>query len=520
MNMIDIIARNARFYPQHIAFVEVRPVSRSRRAISWAQFNDRINRLAGSLIEKGVSKGDKIFILGRNSINWLETYFAVLASGAWAVPLNFRFEDESIQYCAKAALPVAFFMDAEYAPRISAMRSKLPTVKNYICIGDFEGMHKMENLVEKAPAPRPQIDLKDDDACALYFTSGTTGEPKPVLHVHKNLMCVALNEATNERWEQSDCLLMLPPFYHLAIGHLLGCMLAGARAVLLTEKVTPAYIFENISREGVTKLFLLVPWAMDILQALDRGELKKEAYDLSRWRLLYMGAQPIPPSLVQRWLEYFPGMQFDNAYGLSETTGPGTLHLGIGNEAKIGAIGRPGLLWDARIVDDRGEDVPCGQVGEIIVKGAGLMQEYYKNPALTAQTIRNGWLFTGDLGKSDEDGFIYFVDRKKDLVNCGGENIYPVEVEAVILRHPDVHDVAVIGTPDERLGEIVTAVIELVPGGVASEEEITAFCEQNLPRYKRPHRFIFDQIPRSSTGKIEKPRLRAKYCGPAHPEEL
>ncbi len=514
MNMIDIITRNARLYPQHTAFVEVRPVSRSRRAISWAQFDDRLNRLAGSLIEIGVSKGDKIFILGRNSINWLEAYFAVLATGAWAVPLNFRFEDESIQYCAKAALPVAFFMDAEYAPRISTMRAKLPTVKNYICIGDFEGMHKMENLIEKAPARRPQIALEDDDACALYFTSGTTGEPKPVLHVHKNLMCVALNEATNERWEQSDCLLMLPPFYHLAIGHLLGCMLAGARAVLLIEKVTPAYIFENISKEGVTLLFLLVPWAMDILQALDRGELKKEDYDLSRWRLLYMGAQPIPPSLVQRWLDYFPEMQFDNVYGLSETSGPGTLHLGIGNEAKIGAIGRPGLLWDARIVDDRGEDVPRGQVGEIIVKGAGLMQEYYKNPALTAQAIRNGWLFTGDLGKSDEDGFIYFVDRKKDLVNSGGENIYPVEVEAVILRHPAVHDVAVIGTPDERLGEIVTAVIELVPGRVASEKEMTAFCEQHMPRYKRPRRFIFDQVPRGSTGKIEKPRLRAKYCRP------
>jgi len=515
MNMIDIIARNARFYPQHTAFVEVRPVSRSRRAISWAQFDERINRLAGSLIEKGVSKSDKIFILGRNSINWLESYFAALAIGAWAVPLNFRFEDESIQYCARAAQPVAFFMDAEYAPRISAMRSKLPTVRNYICIGDFEGMQNIEDLIEATPAKRPQITLEDDDACALYFTSGTTGEPKPVLHVHKNLMCVALNEATNERWEQSDCLLMLPPFYHLAIGHLLGCMLAGARAVLLTEKVTPAYIFENISKEGVTLLFLLVPWAMDILQALDRGELKKENYDLTRWRLLYMGAQPIPPSLVQHWFKYFPDMQFDIAYGLSETTGPGTLHLGIGNENKIGAIGRPGLLWDARIVDDRGEDVPRGQVGEIIVKGAGLMQEYYNNPALTARTIRNGWLFTGDLGKSDEDGFIYFVDRKKDLVNCGGENIYPVEVEDIILRHPDVHDVAVIGTPDERLGEIVTAVIELVPGRVAGEKEIAAFCEQNMPRYKRPRRFIFDQIPRSSTGKIEKPRLRAKYCRPA-----
>ena len=144
-----------------------------------------------------------------------------------------------------------------------------------------------------------------------------------------------------------------------------------------------------------------------------------------------------------------------------------------------------------------------------------MILEYYKNPALTAQTIRNGWLFTGDLGKSDPDGFIYFVDRKKDLVNSGGENIYPVEVEAVILRHPDVHDVAVIGTPDERLGEIVTAIIEPAPGKSPSEENMTAFCEQNMPRYKRPRRFIFDQIPRSSTGKIEKPRLRAKYCRPA-----
>jgi long-chain acyl-CoA synthetase len=512
MNMIDIIAKNARVYPQHTAFVEVRPVTRSRTSISWAQFDNRINRLAGSLIEKGVKKGDKIFIFGRNSINWLETYFAVMATGAWAVPLNFRFDDESIKYCARAASPVAFFMDAEYAPRISNMRAELPTVKNYICIGANKGMQNMNDLIKTTPAGRPEIALKDDDACALYFTSGTTGEPKPVLHVHKNLMCVALNEATNERWKQTDSLLMLPPFYHLAIGHLLGCMLAGGRAILLTEKVTPAYIFENISNERISLVFLLVPWALDILHALDRGELKREDYNLTQWRLLYMGAQPIPPSLVQRWWDHFPGMQFDNVYGLSETAGPGTLHLGIGNETKLGAIGKPGLLWDARIVDDRGDDVPRGQVGEIIVKGAGLMQEYYKNPGLTAQTIRNGWLLTGDLGKSDEDGFIYFVDRKKDLVNSGGENIYPVEVEAVILRHPDVHDVAVIGTPDERLGEIVTAVIELEPDKVPNEEEMTAFCEQNMPRYKRPRRFIFGPVPRGSTGKIEKPRLRAKYC--------
>ncbi|MCJ7594888.1 MAG: AMP-binding protein, partial [Desulfobacterales bacterium] len=319
-------------------------------------------------------------------------------------------------------------------------------------------------------------------------------------------------EATNERWEQRDSLLMMPPFYHLAIGHLLGCILAGGRAVLLTEQVTPRHIFENISKERLSLAFLLVPWVLDILQALDKGEIKKEDYDFSDWRLLYMGAQPTPPSLIHRWKSYFPAMQFDNVYGLSETTGPGTVHLGIGNERKLGAIGRPGLLWDVRIVDDKGEDLPQGEVGEIIVKGAGIMKEYYKNPALTAKTIRKGWLFTGDLGKFDEEGFIYLVDRKKDLVISGGENVYPGEVEEVIQRHPKVRDVAVIGIPDERLGEIVAAVIETTPGQVLSEEEMTSFCEKNLPRYKRPRRIIFDQVPRSSTGKTEKPKLRAKYC--------
>jgi long-chain acyl-CoA synthetase len=311
-----------------------------------------------------------------------------------------------------------------------------------------------------------------------------------------------------------ESLLMLPPFYHLAIGHVLGCMLAGGRAILLTETITPQYIFENISEERVSIVFLLVPWALDILEALDKGELRKEDYDLGCWRLMFMGAQPIPPNLIERWKQYFPEMKFDNTYGLSESAGPGTIHLGIGNERKIGAIGKPGLLWDARIVNDKGEDVRQGEVGELIVKGAGVMKEYYKNPELTAEVIRDGWLYTRDLARMDEEGFIYLVDRKKDLVISGGENIYPVEVEEVIQRHPKVRDVAVIGTPDERLGEVVTAIIELKAGEVLTEGEMKSFCEQNLPRYKRPRRIIFDSVPRSSTGKIEKPKLREKYCEP------
>ena len=224
-----------------------------------------------------------------------------------------------------------------------------------------------------------------------------------------------------------------------------------------------------------------------------------------------MGAQPIPASLVERWKGHFPNMAFNNTYGLSESSGPGTINLGLGNERKVGAIGKPGILWDARLVNDKDEDVAQGDVGEIIVKGMGVMKEYYKNPELTAQTLKNGWLHTGDLGTMDDEGFITLVDRKKDLVISGGENIFPVEVEGVILKHPKVRDVAVIGTEDKRLGEIVTAIIEPVSGETLTEEDIKAFCEENLPRYKRPRRIIFDAVPRSGTGKIEKPKLRAKY---------
>lgn len=516
MKMTDFIAKNARMYPNDTAFVEIRPVTEVRKEISWAQFNERVNRLVSALIDKAIGRGDKVFLLGRNSLNWLEAYFAVMKTGAWVVPLNYRFTDDDIEFCANAAEPVAFILDEEFAERMNGIRPSLPTIRNhnYVCIGDVcpEGMVNMEALIENTPAMPPKIELRDEDECALYFTSGTTGAPKPLLITHKNLACAAITEATNHYIEHGDTLLMIPPFYHLAIGHLLGCVLAGGRAILLTERINPQYIFETISNEQVSVIFLLVPWTMDILEALDKGELKKENYDLKRWRLMYMGAQPIPPDLVRRWKAYFPEMQYDTTYGLSEAGGPGIIRIGIGNERKLGAIGKPGIMWDARIVNSQGEDVPVGEIGELIVKGFGVMKEYYKNPELTAETIRNDWLYTGDLAKMDEEGFIYLVDRKKDLIICGGENIHPVEIEEVIQRHPKVHDVAVIGTPDPRLSEIVTAIIKPGPGEVLTEEEIKLFCEQNMPRYKRPRRIIFDEVPRSSTGKIEKPKLREKYA--------
>ena len=513
MNLIDIIEKNSRSYSDEIAFVEVRPVTKRRKEIRWRRFDERTNQIANALKEMGVKRGDRILLFGRNSIHWLEVYFSVLKTGAWITPLNYRFIDDDIVYCANVAEPMACFYDGEFTERMKNLRSKLSTVKRYVCLGEgnVEGVETIENLIEHASLEPLQVELNDDDPCGLYFTSGTTGAPKPILLTHKNLFCSGITEATNHLWKHMDSLLMIPPLYHSAIGHLLGPMTIGARSILLTEAITPHYILETMSREQISVVFLLVPWTMDILGALDRGELRLRDYGLSGWRLMHMGAQPIPAILIQRWKTYFPEMQYDTCYGLTEGSGPGVVDLGIGNERKIGAIGKPSLMWDLRIVNDRDEDVSRGQVGEIIVKGNGVMKEYYRNPELTAQTIKNGWLHTGDLGRMDEEGFIYIVDRKKDLVISGGENIYPVEIEAVILKHPKVRDVAIIGVPDERLGEVVAVVIEPEESEVLTKEEVASFCENNLPRYKRPRHIFFDQIPRSPTGKIEKPKLREKY---------
>jgi len=513
MNLMEMVAKNARMYPTDTALVEIRPSANVRKEITWAQFHERMNRLANALLDRGITRKDKVYLLGRNSINWLGAFFGSMATGAWVVPLNFRFMDEDIRYCTNVAKPAFFIMEGEYAPRIASMRRDLPGVRSFICMdGPFDGMEEMDVVIAKASSKPPGIKIDYNDECALYFTSGTTGAPKPVLHRQMMLVGSAINEATNERWTHEKSLLMMAPLYHLAIGHLLGCILTGGRGVLLVDKIIPRYIFEAVSRERITTVFLLVPWAQDILTALDKGELKREEYDLSCWHLMYMGAQPIPPPLVRRWKEYFPDMAYDTTYALSEAGGPGVTHLGHENERKIGAIGKPGLLWDVRIVDEGGVDVAPGKVGELLVRGPGVMKEYYGNIELTAATIKDGWLYTGDLGKIDEDGFIYIVDRKKDLIISGGENIYPVEIESVIRRHPKVHDVAVIGVPDPRLGEAACAVVQVTSGEQLTEQEMGSFCEQNLPRYKRPRKIIFAQVPRSATGKIEKPKLREKYC--------
>jgi acyl-CoA synthetase (AMP-forming)/AMP-acid ligase II len=513
MNISEMLARNARMYPDDTALIELAPGAAMRKEISWRQFDDRVNRLANALTVRGVKKGDRVLHWMFNSINWLEAYFGIIRTGAWVVPLNFRFSADDLKYCADIAEAEVMVLGEHFIERVDSVRAELPGIKHYILSGkprpDY--MEDFEQVAGEA-SPRPvDVKLKNEDECGLYFTSGTTGAPKPILLTHKNMECAAITENHHHHQTRQDNFILIPPLYHTgAKMHWFGSLVVGGRATLLTEN-SPRNLFEAVHKERGTVVFLLVPWAQDILVALDSGELKIKDYDLSCWRLMHMGAQPIPPSLIRHWKQYFPDMQYDTSYGLSEATGPGCINLGIENYHKLEATGSTGFNWETRIVNEKGEDVKRGDVGELLVRGNGVMREYYNNPEKTAEVLKDGWLYTGDMAKQDDEGFIYIVDRKKDLVITGGENIFPVEVEEVLRRHPAVYDAGVIGIPDERLGEIVGAVIDPKPGKNLTEEEISRFCEENLPRYKRPRRIIFDKVPRNPTGKIEKPRLREKY---------
>ena len=509
----EMLARNARLYGDETALVERIPAEKTRRTITWKDLDDQANRFANVLRSKGVEKGSKVVHLMYNAIDWLIAYFGIVRTGAWVVPLNFRFTSADIQYCTDVAEPDLILFGEEFIDRIDAVKEQI-RVKHYICVGKEIPAYaeSFERTVEGAsPAPL-NVELSHSDPCGLYFTSGTTGRPKPILLTHKNMVCACITENAHHGQKREDNFILIPPLYHTgAKMHWFGSLIVGGRAVIL-KGVSPEWILEAVSEEKGTIVWLLVPWAQDILLKLDRGELNLEDYKLHQWRLMHIGAMPVPPSLIQRWRAYFPNMEYDTTYGLSESSGPNCMHLGMENTDKVGSIGKPGFNWEARIVDESGADVECGQTGELVLRGDGVMREYYKNPEATSEALKEGWLYTGDMAREDEDGFVFLVDRKKDIIITGGENVFPVEVEHFVYSHPSVKDAAAIGYPDERLGEIVAVVIEIAPGKTLSEEEILTYCEK-LPRYKRPRKVFFGEIPRNPTGKIEKPKLRRSYIG-------
>ena len=427
--------------------------------------------------------------------------------------MNFRYSSDEIKYCLELADVEVLVFGPEFISRIDAVENELGEVKTLFFVGK-DGPSYSEDCLELmgyCSSSAPPVALCEEDHAAIYFSSGTTGFPKAILHNHKALVCSCMTERNHHGQTRDDVFLCIPPLYHTgAKMHWFGSLLSGSRAVLL-RGVKPEWILRAVTEEKCTIVWLLVPWAQDLLDAISSGQVDISKYSLSQWRLMHIGAQPVPPSLIKRWLEVFPHHQYDTNYGLSESIGPGCVHLGVENVHKVGAIGKAGYNWQTKIVDENGIETERGDVGELIVRGDGVMLCYYKNEDATNDVLKDGWLYTGDMAREDEDGFIYLVDRKKDVVISGGENLYPVQIEDFLRAHDKIKDVAVIGLPDARLGEICAAIIEIKDGMSCNEDEINEFCEK-LPRYKRPRKIFFDNVPRNPTGKIEKPALREKYC--------
>lgn len=536
MPITEILEKNCQMFGNDTALVEINPERSEkrrtwrefdliestasacfRREITWNVFNEKANRFANLLLSRGIKKGDKVAILLMNCLEWLPIYFGILKTGALAVPLNFRYTSDEIKYCLDLAEVDVLVFGFEFIGRIEEIAEEIEVNRQLIYVGNETCPAFADSYAEltaNCGSNSPDIKLTDKDDAAIYFSSGTTGFPKAILHDHESLMHSCKVEQAHHRQTKDDVFLCIPPLYHTgAKMHWFGSFLVGAKSVLL-KGATPKSILEAVSNEHCTIVWLLVPWAQDILNALDSGELKAADYQLAQWRLMHIGAQPVPQSLIKHWKEIFPKHDYDTNYGLSESIGPGCVHLGVENIHKVGAIGVPGYGWEVKIVNENDELVQGSEVGELCVKGPGVMKCYYNDEAATVAILRDGWLYTGDMAMRDEDGFIFLVDRKKDVIISGGENIYPVQVENFLRAYPAINDVAVIGLPDKRLGEISAAIIEIKKGYTCTEEEIEKFCQQ-LPRYKRPRKIIFADVPRNPTGKIEKPKLRKIYGGEA-----
>ena len=534
MPITQLLERNASVYPNDVALVELNPeiqeksrrtwreyalvegnpLCHYRREITWRVFDEKANRVANMLLARGIKKGDKVGILLMNCLEWLPIYFGILKTGALAVPLNYRYTAEEIRYCVDLAEVNILLFGPEFIGRVEEIADEIGKNRILLFVGGVmvpTFAESYDQQVNNYSSVAPDVELSDEDDAAIYFSSGTTGFPKAILHAHRSLMHAAQVEYIHHRQTRDDVFLLIPPLYHTgAKMHWMGSLMSASKAVLL-RGISPEAIMETISNERCTIVWLLVPWAQDILEKLDSGELKLNNFNIRQFRLMHIGAQPVPQSLIKRWQAYFPGQAYDTNYGLSESIGPGAVHLGIGNLHKVGAIGIPGYGWQARIVKEDGvTEVAQGEVGELSLKGPGIMRCYYRNEEATKEVMRGEWLLTGDMARQDEDGFYYLVDRKKDVIVSGGENLYPVEIENFLSKCPLIKDVAVIGLPDARLGEIACAIVETPAGVTCTEEDINEFSKE-LPRYKRPRRIIFAKVPRNATGKIEKPLLRKMY---------
>ena len=506
MLLIDYLLNNATKYTNEEAIVYISQHGQ-REALSWNELNGLSNKIANMLISKEIRKGDKVGLLSMNSLLWLPIYFGILKAGAIVVSLNYNEDIDEIDYCLNLVECKALFLSNAYKC-YDALTSL--TDNQYRIFEVHDSTEEYINEIKECSDDNIFVSIGDNDDAAIYFSSGTTGRSKAILLTHFALLSAAETELAHHKQQQQDRFLCLAPLYHTGAKiHWFGSFLVGG-CIVISPSTSPMSVLKTIEREKITIAFLLVSQIQDILDAISLGDVDMKALDLSSWRLMHSGAQPIPASLITRWCTQFPNMLYDTNYGLTEASGPGCIYLGSENIHKLGSIGRPDPKWKVDIVNEVGFPVEKGTIGELIIHGPSVMKGYYHDAHSTNKTIKNNWLYTGDMAYIDVDGFIYLVDRKKDVIISGGENIYPIQIENHIRLLQCVKDVAVIGLPNERMGEIIVAIIELNGKANCTKKDIMNHCEE-LPYYKKPVKIIFDTVIRNNTGKIDKKFMRSKY---------
>lgn len=505
----EVLNRNARRHPNKTALVF------EGKRYTFAQLQERVNRLANGLLGLGARKGDRVAVLAQNCSEYVEIYCAAARAGLVIAPINWRFVEKELVKVINYVEPHTLVVEAEFAGTVEAICSQIPSVKSFISFGGRRpGMEDYEALIACSPAQAPSVQVGSEDLACLIHTSGTTGTPKEVMWSHGNWLAGVIDIIMDMEVVHRDIGLHVVPAFHIGFAWpMLVYLYRGCTQVVL-RRFDPPLVLDTIEREGITAT-IWVPTM--IISLLEEPGLEKR--DLSSLRLVMYGGSTMPVPVLERAIRAF-GPVFMQVYGLSEQSGaftrlPREEHILEGTESerrRLASCGKEMLSDWVRVVDDQGQDVAPGQVGEIIAKGPNVMKGYWREPGYTAQALRDGWLYTGDLATVDEDGYIYVVDRRKDIIISGGENISSREVEEAIYSHPAVLECAVIGVPDAKWGEAVAALVVLKPGQAATEEEIIRVCQENLASYKKPRLVSFvEALPRTPMGKVMKELLREQY---------
>lgn len=512
INIGETLTRRTRRMPNREALVE----TDSGRRFTYSELNTRTNKFANGLTQLGVKAGDRIGILLMNCSEFVESFFATAKIGATLVPLNWRLTPDELEFILKDSGTTTLIFGPEFSEQVAEIKargSKTDLIR-YIQLGGTtaEFAEDFETLTAAQTTGEPEINGSDDDLLFIMYTSGTTGLPKGVMHSHRTVFAAITNmSATNETAANERTLLSLPMFHVGALAPAFQSIYTAA-GLVITRSFDPVKSWEIIRDEKITST-LLVPAMLQAMKAV----FDPAIHDASSMRSMVSGAAPVPISMIQDFAKM--GISINQVYGMTETCGPGCLILGEDAAARPGSTGKGYFYTDVRITAPDGSECPPGVSGEVCMRAPNIMVGYWNRPEATAEAIKDGWLHSGDVGVADEDGFVTIVERLKDMLISGGENVYPAEIENVLLSHPGVADAAVIGIPSKKWGESAMAVIVKTPEAEVSEVELIKLTQEKLASFKSIKHVEFTHvIPRNPSGKILKRSLRESYADISAPE--